>query len=62
MAPPVPQPLPWLLVEDYADRLAVAPDARATLHHVVSALDARWMEAEMRRIKADLAAQPPGRG
>lgn len=53
MGPLIPLPLPWIAIEDYGARLGVSPDDRVILHHVIAALDARWLEAEMQRIRQE---------
>jgi hypothetical protein len=58
MGPMMPAAIGWPEVEDYADRLEICPDDRETLHAVIRALDARWVEHEMGRIRAEAGRRP----
>lgn len=55
MAGVVGLPLPWPVIEDYADRLRCDATERQTLHQVLGALDAVHMRHQREQMKAEAA-------
>lgn len=51
MGPVIPLPLPWLLIEQYADRLDCDAAERATLHHVLGKLDETKLKHDGERMR-----------
>lgn len=55
-----PGPIPWLAIDDYADRLRLDDDQREALHYHVRALDQVYL-AHHAKVMADEAKRNKGR-